>query len=57
MIGLHKKTKMVVDKPGPDVEHTCGAAVLDNHSVNLLSSIIMALLTPTIAFHTWGYLS
>lgn len=39
--GWHKKKKIVVEIPGPDVEYISGRAWLDNHQVNLVTSIIM----------------
>ncbi len=47
--GLDRKTKVVVEEPGADVKHISGLAVIDNHGVNLLSSIVTALVTPKIA--------
>ncbi|CAH0386823.1 unnamed protein product [Bemisia tabaci] len=51
--GLNKKTHVIVERPGKDVVHISGSRLLDNHSVNLLSSIIMGLLTPRIANLFW----
>lgn len=44
---------MVVEHPGKGVKHVCGRQVLDNHSVNLLSSVITALTLPGIAKLFW----
>ncbi len=38
------------------VEHISGTALLDNHAVNLVSSFLMALLTPRIALLVWARL-
>ncbi|XP_014273943.1 transmembrane protein 19 [Halyomorpha halys] len=51
--GVNKKNGMVVETPGPGVEYICGIRVLDNHSVNLLSTILTGLLTPRIAVLFW----
>ncbi|OWF40476.1 Transmembrane protein 19 [Mizuhopecten yessoensis] len=51
--GFHRKKNCIVEHPGPDVEFISGSDVLDNHSVNLLSSLLTGLLTPKIAFYLW----
>lgn len=51
--GMDKKSGCVVECPGPGVKHISGVSLLDNHSVNLVSSIIMGLLTPTLANLLW----
>ncbi len=33
----------VVERPGPSVKHICGRAVLDNHQINLLASVLVML--------------
>lgn len=43
----------VVERPGPDVKHISGIRLFDNHSVNLISSILTGLLMPFIAFKCW----
>lgn len=44
----------IVERPGKGVKHICGVRILDNHSVNLISSIITALLMPSVAMHFWN---
>ncbi|EZA58064.1 hypothetical protein DMN91_006310 [Ooceraea biroi] len=44
---------VIVEKPGKGVRHICGKQILDNHSVNLLSSIGIALILPRIANIFW----
>lgn len=44
----------IVERPGPNVRHISGVRILDNHSVNLISSIITGLLMPRIAMHFWN---
>ncbi|XP_041367871.1 transmembrane protein 19-like [Gigantopelta aegis] len=51
--GYHKRHRHVVEYTGPDIEHISGVQLLDNHSVNLLSSLITGLLLPGIAYHVW----
>lgn len=43
----------VVEHPGKGIKHICGRQILDNHSVNLLSSIGVALTLPRIANFMW----
>lgn len=51
--GLDERTGIVVEHPGPGVKHISGYQVLDNHSVNLISSIVMGLVTPPVANCLW----
>ncbi|OAD58671.1 Transmembrane protein 19, partial [Eufriesea mexicana] len=46
--GINEKGK-IIEHPGRGVKHICGRQILDNHSVNLLSSVIIALTLPEIA--------
>jgi uncharacterized membrane protein len=39
--GWNKLEKVVVESPGPNVVPICGANLLDNHQVNLLTSLII----------------
>jgi uncharacterized membrane protein len=41
--GYDRKLKCVVETAGPNVEHICGHSFLDNHQINLLTSVIMLL--------------
>lgn len=43
----------VVEHPGTNVKHISGYRLLDNHSVNLISSILTALIMPFIAMKFW----
>ncbi|GLH08756.1 Uncharacterized protein GBIM_13935 [Gryllus bimaculatus] len=47
--GLNERTGCVVEKAGRGVRHISGIQLLDNHSVNLVSSLLMGLLTPKFA--------
>ena len=51
--GLNRKTGAIVEHPGKDVVHISGRRILDNHSVNLISSVIMGIVTPKIAYLVW----
>lgn len=53
--GYDRKKQCVVHHPGPGVEDISGADILDNHSVNLIASLLTSLLAPRVAFHLWGY--
>lgn len=44
---------VIVERPGKGVRHISGRQILDNHSVNLLSSIGIALTLPRIANVFW----
>ncbi|CAK9814483.1 Transmembrane protein 19 [Anthophora plagiata] len=50
--GINEKG-IIVEHPGKGVKHISGRQVLDNHSVNLLSSVITALTLPEIAKVVW----
>jgi len=39
--------------PGPEVKHISGFCFLDNHSVNLLSTIFTGLMLPSVAYSLW----
>lgn len=43
----------IVEHSGPNIKHISGKKVLDNHSVNLISSILTALIMPFIALNFW----
>ena len=50
--GVNKKTGAIVEKPGKHgdpIEHISGMNILDNHEVNLLSSLFTAIIIPFIA--------
>ncbi|XP_061180343.1 transmembrane protein 19-like [Saccostrea echinata] len=51
--GFDQKRKCVVEHSGQNVEYISGMELLDNHSVNLLTSLISALVTPKVAFEIW----
>ncbi|XP_029035384.1 transmembrane protein 19 isoform X1 [Osmia bicornis bicornis] len=50
--GVNEKG-VIVEHPGKGVKHVCGRQILDNHSVNLLSSVLTALILPEIAKLNW----
>lgn len=45
----------VVERPEPNIKHISGYRLLDNHSVNLISSILTGVIMPFIAFNCWIY--
>ncbi|XP_022207567.1 transmembrane protein 19 [Nilaparvata lugens] len=51
--GFESHTKMVVEHAGPGIKRISGRMLLDNHSVNLLSSVITALVVPKLAHWFW----
>ena len=46
--GWDEDQKCVVEHKGPNVKHISGIEFLDNHTVNLLSSLGAALITPFV---------
>jgi hypothetical protein len=52
-LGLDERTGCVVEHAGKGIRHISGIQVLDNHSVNLISTILMGLLMPRIANLSW----
>uniref|UniRef100_A0A2M4AUL5 Transmembrane protein 19 n=1 Tax=Anopheles triannulatus TaxID=58253 RepID=A0A2M4AUL5_9DIPT len=44
----------VVERPGKGVRHISGVRILDNHSVNLISSIVTGIVMPSIAMNLWS---
>lgn len=50
--GVDKEGK-IVECPGLGVRHISGLRILDNHSVNLISSIVTGVTTPLIALKFW----
>ncbi|PAA48026.1 hypothetical protein BOX15_Mlig027203g1, partial [Macrostomum lignano] len=47
--GFDIDTGLVTEHPGPRIRHISGCRVLNNHLVNLLSSVITCLLLPRLA--------
>ncbi|XP_066582636.1 transmembrane protein 19 [Prorops nasuta] len=43
----------IVERPGKGVRHVSGRQILDNHSVNLLSTVCIALTLPRLANLLW----
>uniref|UniRef100_T1JTS1 Transmembrane protein 19 n=1 Tax=Tetranychus urticae TaxID=32264 RepID=T1JTS1_TETUR len=52
--GFNRETGKMVEAPGENVEWISGIRFLDNHSINLFSSLILALLTPKISQLFWS---
>lgn len=52
-IGLDESTGMVVNSPVKEAKYISGKPILDNNAVNLFSSVLMALLLPTVAWSFW----
>jgi len=55
--GISKRTGCIVEAPGEDVIHISGYPLLNNHGVNLLSSLILCLLTPQFALMIWNHIA
>lgn len=50
--GLDKNNR-IVKRPGKDITHISSKYIFDSDSVNLLSSICIALILPQIANYCW----
>ncbi|EDV97946.1 transmembrane protein 19 [Drosophila grimshawi] len=50
--GINAQGK-IVDAPGKGVRHVSGLRILDNHSVNLISSITIGVTMPLLALKFW----
>ena len=49
--GKKAGTEVIVEEPGPDVIRISGMPLLDNHAVNLLSTVIIAVVMPSISMN------
>jgi len=52
-VGFDRERNCIVETRGSNVEHISGIAVLDNHGVNLVSSLLTALVAPYVALGVW----
>lgn len=53
--GMDRATKKVVEVPGDRVKWISGSYILDNHAVNLLSSLFTGLIAPRLTIWTFSY--
>lgn len=53
--GINLKTGLIVEQPSDNVQYISGVPLLDNHGVNLLSSVVTAFLAPHVALYMWSY--
>jgi uncharacterized membrane protein len=51
--GVDEKTGCIVEHAGKGIRHVSGVQILDNHSVNLISTVVMGLMMPRIANLLW----
>ncbi|NXP07283.1 TMM19 protein, partial [Thinocorus orbignyianus] len=51
--GFDQNIGMVVNHQTKDSKHICGKPILDNNAVNLFSSIIIALVLPSVSWFFW----
>lgn len=54
--GIDKEDGCIVETPGRHIAYVSGTAILDNHSVNLLSSLLTCVVTSQFSLHLWGLL-
>ena len=52
-LGQDVSTGQIVDHEGVGIKHVTGVGILDNHSVNLLSSLLTAVFVPCFAVSVW----
>lgn len=52
--GLDTRTGKIVEKPGIGVKHISGRPLFDNHSVNMITTIITSIAVPTITAHLYN---
>ncbi|OXB59820.1 hypothetical protein ASZ78_007303 [Callipepla squamata] len=51
--GFDKNTSMVVNYQTRDCQHISGKPILDNNTVNLFSSLLVAVVFPAVALWSW----
>lgn len=51
--GIHEESGIIVEYPGDGITHISGSRILDNHSVNLITNILMGIITPNLANSLW----
>jgi len=51
--GVDVQTGCIVEHAGKGIHHVSGVQILDNHSVNLISTVVMGLMMPRIANLLW----
>ena len=54
--GVDEKGR-ICEAPGPNIRPITGWAVLDNHSVNLLSTILTGIILPQLSITLWPALT
>ncbi|KAJ6647331.1 Transmembrane protein [Pseudolycoriella hygida] len=47
------KSGRIVERPGQNVIYISGYRILDNHSVNLISTILTGIIMPSVAYRFW----
>lgn len=52
-LGVNESTGEIVNHSREGVKWICGVGLLDNHSVNFLSSIFTAILGPYLSAAVW----
>lgn len=53
--GYDKERGCIVERNRKGVKHISGIRLLDNHSVNLVSSVVLGLFTPKLAYALWPW--
>lgn len=53
--GYCEVNKRIVHESSETTKHICGRAILSNHGVNFVSSLVTAFVMPVIAYLLWKY--
>lgn len=54
VLGVDEQTGCIVEHAGKGIHHVSGVQILDNHSVNLISTVVMGFTVPRIANLLWA---
>lgn len=51
--GVNEQNGCIVEHAGKGIRHVSGVQILDNHSVNLITTVVMGLMMPRVANLLW----
>ncbi|XP_029651315.1 transmembrane protein 19 [Octopus sinensis] len=55
--GYDQERNIIVEHSAPNVQHINGRQLLNNHAINLLSSLLTAAFSSIFSYHLWSYLT